>query len=73
MGDKIDILKIILDFLKGNKLVWLWLAAALGIGGNIYQAMPKTEPKIEAVETPKAAIVECGCMSEIKKLKRWHE
>lgn len=84
MGDKIDILKIILDFFKGNKLLFLYATAVLGIGGNIYQAIPKVstvkipeviqKTKVITIKTDNSECLEkiTELKLKINKLERWH-
>ena len=74
MGDKIDILKIVLDFLKGNKVLLLIVSTALASGAAGYNlpAFIKAEPVKVTVEVPKNDKLD-QCMKEISKLKRWHE
>jgi len=79
MGDKIDIYKITLDFLKGNKVLFLLVSTALagGAAGHFIPPMIDVEP-VE-VTAPKSAPVtikpviikhECKrCDEEIKELK----
>ena len=73
MGDKIDIYKITLDFLKDNKLI-LYVVAALGIGaggGHFIPKMATAKPVEVTVVTPKQdnKCHECaGLQSQINSL-----
>jgi len=74
MGDKIDIFKIIMEFLKGNQLFLLLVTSLLGGGFAGYKIpsffpVPKVEVTVEA-PVPDARID--WCVKELKKLKRWH-
>lgn len=74
MGDKIDIYKITLDFLKGNK-VFLYLvttAVTSGLIGHFVPPLMKTEliPTIISAPTPVIIKQQCtNCDEEIKRLK----
>ena len=79
MGDKIDILALVFDFLKGNKVLMV-IALSL-LGGNIYQARGTPVPATKVVAKEKAVITQnCKpCLAQVKKLKaeldklkRWH-
>lgn len=76
MGDKIDIYKITLDFLKGNKVLFLLVSTALagGAAGHFIPPMIDAKPVEVTVTAPKSAPViirhECKrCDEEIKELK----
>jgi len=77
MGDKIDILKIVLDFIKGNKLI-LYVLAAFGIGisgGHYVPPIIEAKPVEVTVATPKNDALKAEIkrlQAEIKILKRWH-
>jgi hypothetical protein len=56
-----DYYKTTLIYLKDNKIVMLIVLSLFG--GNVFQAVPKTETTISVVST-----TGCQCNSEIKKL-----
>jgi len=82
MGDKIDILALIFNFLKGNKVLMVIVVSLLG--GNIYQARGVSVPAAKVtVITPKEKTIitqdRKPCLAKVKqlkaeldKLKRWH-
>ena len=74
MGDKIDVLKIILTFLKGNKVFLLVVTSMIGGGmvGHLVPPLIEAKPVEITVMTPKSVIIkqECKrCDDEIKTLK----
>ena len=81
MGDKIDIYKITLDFLKGNKVLFLLVSTALagGAAGHFIPPMIDVKPVEVTVTAPKSTPAtitpviikhECKrCDEEIKALK----
>lgn len=74
MGDKIDILKIILDFLKGNKVLLLIVTTALasGTAGYTLPSLINAKPVTVTVKAPEADKRIDWCVKEINNLKRWH-
>jgi len=74
MGDKIDILKIVLDFLKGNKVFLLIVTSLIG-GGAAGHYLPKivnAKPVEITVTAPKQTLIrkDCRkCESEIARLQ----
>lgn len=87
MGDKIDILKIILDFLKGNKVLLLIVTSVLTssaagfVSGVRYNEQPVVVAPISTpAPTVTTIIKDCSsCKAdteklkrEVGKLKRWH-
>jgi hypothetical protein len=74
MGDKIDIYKITLDFLKGNKVILLIVTALLG-GGAVGHYLPPliaAKPVEVTVKAATPVIIKenCGkCEKEITDLK----
>ena len=79
MGDKIDILALVFNFLKGNKVLMVIVISLLG--GNIYQARGVSIPAAKVTPKEKAVIIQdCKpCLAKVKqlkaeleKLKRWH-
>lgn len=62
----IDWYKATLDFLKGNKVLLLVVAALLGVGGNIYQATSTTTPKI-IVTNPTCEVCKSFIVKHIKE------
>jgi len=83
MGDKIDILVLIFDFLKGNKILMVLVLSLLG--GNVYQAMGISLPaaKVTVITPKEKTVITQDCkpclakvkelIAELEKLKRWHE
>jgi len=83
MGDKIDILALVFDFLKGNKVLMVIVVSLLG--GNIYQARGTSVPatKVTVITPKEKTVITQDCkpclakvkelIAELEKLKRWHE
>ena len=74
MGDKIDVLKIILTFLKGNKVFLLVVTSMIGGGmvGHLVPPLVEAKPIEVTVTAPKAVIIKQNCKrcdEEIKTLK----
>ncbi len=78
MGDKIDILKIILEFLKDNKVLLLIVTSVLTSStAGFFSGVEYSKPAPVTEKVIKQNCTNCDAeitrlKSEIEKLKRWH-
>jgi len=83
MGDKIDILKIVLDFFKGNKVLLLIVTSVLTSStAGFFSGVKYSKIAPVAITAPAIINQKCNCnkeiaqlkakITELEKLKRWH-